>query len=149
MVELIDQGEGPGAGRAVERECEHRVQARRSGQRVADHRIGHRHPRRGQRRQAGGVGAQAEAQRLVGTELKSGATLPVATVASLAASPGPSAMPPGTPSSSTVPVCCAWVTVGMSSSSVTCTVPVSVLVRADCRINQIDQDVGILGVGVA
>src|SRR5262249_42986846 len=52
-------------------------------------------------------------------ELNSGATLPVATVASPATSPVPPAMPPGTPSSSTVPVCCAVLAVGVSSSTVT------------------------------
>src|SRR5262249_31019999 len=66
MVERVDQGEGPGAGGAVEREGEHRVRTRRGGQRVANHRVGDGDAARGQRRQAAGVGVQAEGQRLGG-----------------------------------------------------------------------------------
>src|SRR5262249_1725508 len=49
MVELVDQGEGPGTSGAVEREGEHRVRARRGGQGVADHRVGDGDAARGQR----------------------------------------------------------------------------------------------------
>ena len=66
MVELVDQGEGLGAGGAVQREREHRVGARRGGQRVADHRVGDGDAARGQRRQAGCVGLQPVGQRRVG-----------------------------------------------------------------------------------
>src|SRR5262249_38734489 len=40
MVELVDQGEGPVAGRAIEAEGEDSVATGRGGQGVADHRVG-------------------------------------------------------------------------------------------------------------
>ena len=69
MIKLVEQLERPAAVR-IDRQGEHVVAARRSSQRVADHRIGHRNPVRGQGRQTRRVAQQDDLARLVSTDVE-------------------------------------------------------------------------------